>query len=243
VETHSFTGPHPAGNISVHIYHIKPTKVGDTVWYIYAPDVAVVGQLFMEGKYPLERIVAVAGSSVNEDARKYYHTWVGASVQSLITEGQLQDEDVRYITGNVMQGRIIKAGGYLGFYSRLLTVIPENRNRDLFGWLTPGLNDESHSRLFLSKLIPKKKFTKDTRLHGGHRAFIQTGEYENMVPMDIYPMHLVKSIMAEEIEDMIGLGLLEVDEEDFALCSYICPSKIDFGTYIRKGLDILEREG
>jgi Na+-transporting NADH:ubiquinone oxidoreductase subunit A len=243
VEIHEFTGPHPAGNISVHIYHIKPIKVGDIVWYIYAPDVAVIGMLFQKGRFPVERIVAVAGSSVNEDTRKYYRTRVGASLQSLLTEGQLLDEDVRYISGNVLQGRILKPGGYLGFYSRLLTVIPDNQNRELFGWLTPGLSEESHSRLFLSKLIPNKRFVKDTRLHGGHRAFIQTGEYEKMLPMDIYPMHLVKSIMAEEIEDMIALGLLEVDEEDFALCSYICPSKIDFGTHIRNGLNILEHEG
>ena len=105
------------------------------------------------------------------------------------------------------------------------------------------MKDESYSRLFLSKLIPSKEYIKDTRIHGGKRAFIQTGEYEKVVPMDILPSHLVKSIMAEEIEDMLALGLLEVDEEDFALCSYICPSKIHFGTYIRQGLDVLEKEG
>jgi len=109
--------------------------------------------------------------------------------------------------------------------------------------LTPGLKDESFSRTFLSKYFPRKEYIKDTKVHGGTRAFIQTGDYEKVLPMDILPAHLVKSIIGEEVEDMIALGLLEVDEEDFALCCYICPSKIDFGKYIREGLDILEKEG
>jgi Na+-transporting NADH:ubiquinone oxidoreductase subunit A len=243
IEKHSFTGKHPAGNVSVHIHHIHAISSGEVIWYIYAPDVILIGRLFLEGKYPNERIVAVAGSSVKDEARKYYKTWLGASVQSLVNEGNLQDENVRYISGNVLTGRRIHEGGYVGFYDRLLTVIPDHKKRELFGWLTPGLKEESFSRLFLSKLLPSKEFIKDTRIHGGKRAFVQTGEYEKVLPMDILPVHLVKSIMAEEIEDMISLGLLEVDDEDFALCSYICPSKIDFGEYIRKGLDVLEKEG
>jgi Na+-transporting NADH:ubiquinone oxidoreductase subunit A len=243
VEIHSFKGKHPAGNVSVHIHHIAPIKAGDIIWYLYAPDVALIGKLFLTGVYPIERIVAVAGSSVKAEARKYYKTRVGTKVQTLANEGDLVDEHGRYISGNVMSGRKLDENGYLGFYDRTLTVIPESRQRDLFGWLTPGLKDESYSRLFLSKLIPSKEYIKDTRIHGGKRAFIQTGEYEKVLPMDILPSYLVKSIMAEEIEDMLALGLLEVDEEDFALCSYICPSKIHFGTYIRQGLDLLEKEG
>jgi Na+-transporting NADH:ubiquinone oxidoreductase subunit A len=243
VEKHSFTGPHPVGNVSVHIHHISPLNTGQNVWYVYAPDVALIGRLFLEGKYPVERLVAVAGSSVKEETRKYYKTRLGSPVQSLVAEGELVDFHARYISGNVLSGRRITENGYLGFYDRLLTVIPDSRRRELFGWFKPGLKEESFSRLFLSKLIPQKEYIRDTRTHGGKRAFVQTGEYEKVVPMDIFPSHLVKSIMAEEIEDMIGLGLLEVDEEDFALCSYICPSKIDFGKHIRDGLDILEKEG
>jgi Na+-transporting NADH:ubiquinone oxidoreductase subunit A len=243
VEIHSFKGKHPAGNVSVHIHHIAPINVGDIVWYLYAPDVALIGKLFLTGVYPVERIVAVAGSSVKPEVRKYYKTRLGTKVQALANEGDLEDEHGRYISGNVMSGRKLTENGYLGFYDRTLTVIPDNRKRVLFGWLTPGLKDESYSRLFLSKVIPSKEYIKDTLIHGGKRAFIQTGEYEKVLPMDIYPAYLVKSIMAEEIEDMLALGLLEVDEEDFALCSYICPSKIHFGTYIRQGLEILEKEG
>jgi Na+-transporting NADH:ubiquinone oxidoreductase subunit A len=240
---HSFKGKHPAGNVSVHIHHIAPINIGDIVWYIYAADVVVIGKLFLSGVYPVDRIVAVAGSSAKEEIRKYYKTRVGTKVQSLANEGNMIDDHVRYISGNVMAGRKLTENGYLGFYDRTLTVIPDSRDRMLFGWLTPGLKDESFSRMFLSKLLPRKEYVKNTLIHGGKRAFIQTGEYEKVLPMDILPMHLVKSIMAEEIEDMLALGLLEVDEEDFALCSYICPSKIHFGTYIRQGLDVLEKEG
>jgi Na+-transporting NADH:ubiquinone oxidoreductase subunit A len=243
VEVHSFKGKHPAGNVSVHIHHIAPINVGDIVWYIYAADVVLIGKLFLSGIFPVERLVAVAGSSAKEDSRKYFKTRMGVKVQSLADEGKMVDDHVRYISGNVMNGRKLSENGYLGFYDRTLTVIPDSRKRVLFGWLAPGLKDESFSRLFLSKLIPSKEYVKDTRIHGGKRAFFQTGEYEKVLPMDILPMELVKSIMAEEIEDMLALGLLEVDEEDFALCSYICPSKIHFGTYIRQGLDVLEKEG
>jgi len=243
VELHSFRGPHPAGNTSVHVYHIKPMKTGDVIWYISAPHVALIGKFFKEGRFPVERIIAVSGSSLTRDARKYFETRIGMSISTLIPKDLILDEDFRVISGNVMRGRAIEYKGYMGYYDYQVTVIPDTNERILFGWLTPGLKDESYSRTFLSKLLPRPEYVKDTRMNGGKRAFFQTGEYEKMLPMDIYPSHLVKSIMAEEIEDMIGLGLLEVDEEDFALCTYICPSKIDFGAYVRQGLDILEKEG
>jgi len=243
VEMHKFIGPHPVGNISVHIHHIKPVNMGEVIWYTYAPHVALIGKFFQYGRFPVERVVAVCGSSVQEDSRQYYDTRLGIPVQSLVNESMLTDDHVRYISGNIMSGRKLYENGYLGYYDSQLTVIPESRKRDLFGWLTPGIKDESYSRTFLSRFFRSNEYVKDTRIHGGPRAFVQTGEYEAVMPMDIYPSHLVKAIMAGEIEDMIGLGLLEVDEEDFALCSYICPSKIDFGYHIREGLDVLEKEG
>ena len=243
VEVHEFYGKHPVGNLSVHIHHIAPINAGDNVWYLNAVDVPLIGKLFRSGKYPRERIVAVSGSSVKPEARKYYRTWVGTNVQTMVNEGTLEDEHVRIITGSVLRGRKIPENGFLGFYNRTLTIIPEGKEREFFGWLTPGIDQESFSRTFLSRFFPRKEYIKDTRIHGGKRAFIQTGDYEKMLPMDIYPAYLVKSIMAGEIEDMLSLGLLEVDDEDFALCTYICPSKIDFGIHIRQGLDILEREG
>jgi Na+-transporting NADH:ubiquinone oxidoreductase subunit A len=242
-EVHKFSGPHPAGNVSVHIHHIKPIGTGDVVWYTLAQHVVLIGKYFKLGRFPVERVIAIAGSSIVDERRKYYDTRLGVPIQALVTEGDLYDEHVRYISGNVLSGRKLFENGYVGYYDNLLTVIPESRKREMFGWLTPGFKNESFSRTFLSRFFPMEEYLKDTRMHGGGRAFIQTGEYEKVLPMDIYPAHLVKAIMAEEIEDMIGLGLLEVDEEDFALCSYICPSKIDLGYYIRQGLDVLEREG
>ncbi len=243
VEIHQFIGPHPAGNVSVHIAHIKPLNVGEVVWFAHAQDVAAIGKFFKYGRFPVERVVSVAGSSIKPDSRKYFDTRVGVPVHSLIKENELLDHSVRYISGDVLSGRKIFENGYIGFYSNLLTVIPENNQRDLFGWLTPGLKAESFSRTFLSKYIPSEEYVKDTRIHGGKRAFFQTGDYEKMLPLDIYPVHLVKAIMAGEIEDMIGLGLLELAVEDFALCTYICPSKIDFGYWIHQGLSTLEQEG
>jgi len=243
VEVHTFAGPHPVGNPSVFMHHVKPINVGEIVWYIYAAHVALIGKFFQYGKFPIERLIAVAGSSIREGIRKYYDVRLGLPIQALVNEGALSDENVRYISGNVFSGRKLYENGFMGFYDNLLTVIPESTQRDFFGWLTPGLKDESFSRTFLSRFFRSDEYVKDTRMHGGKRAFIQTGDYEKLMPMDILPSHLVKAIMAEEIEDMIGLGLLEVDEEDFALCSYICPSKIDFGDYIRQGLEILEKEG
>jgi Na+-transporting NADH:ubiquinone oxidoreductase subunit A len=243
VEVHEFSGKHPAGNLSVHIHHIAPINIGDIVWYVNAVDLPLIGKFFLSGKFPTERIVAVSGSAVKPESRKYYKTWVGAKVQTLVNEGNFNQDHVRIITGNVLRGRKIQESGYIGFYNRTISVIPESKQRDFFGWLTPGLDQESFSRTFLSKYIPRAEYVKDTRIHGGKRAFFQTGEYEKMLPMDIYPAQLVKSIMVGDIESMLGLGLLEVDDEDFALCTYICPSKIDFGEHIRKGLDELEREG
>ena len=243
VEKHKFFGKHPVGNLSVHIHHIAPINVGKIIWTVNAVDLVEIGKFLLSGKLPTERIIAVAGSSVKEESRKYYKTWLGANIQSLITEDDLNEVDVRYISSNVLTGRKIPENGYISFKHRMITVIPEGRDREFFGWLAPGLKQESFSRTFLSKYFPSKEYVKDTRIHGGKRAFIQTGDYEKMLPMDILPVHLVKSIMAEDIEEMIALGLLEVDAEDFTLCSYICPSKIDFGEYILNGLNILEKEG
>ncbi len=243
VEVHGFNGPHPAANVSVHIHHIKPINTGDHVWYLYAPDVVNIGKFLVNGSFPVERVVAVAGSSVNESRRMYFRTRLGVAVTKLTGDEHLKNEAVRYISGDVLSGKKLLEKGYLGFYDNLLTVIPEGRKREFLGWLGLGAKEESYSRTFLSSLFGPKEYVKDTRVNGGTRAFIQTGEYENVVPMDIFPSHLVKSILAEDIEEMIGLGILEVDEEDFALCSYICPSKIDFGAHIRAGLDLLEREG
>jgi len=241
VEKNTFTGLHPAGNIGVQIHHIKPVK-RDIVWYVQPYAVAMIGQFFRTGEYAADRIVAIAGHALKK--RQYYKTILGVSIASLITEANLAHPEARLITGNILTGRKVLHKGYVGYYDNLISVIPEGpKEQRLLGYFRPGLYQRSHSRTFLSTWINRTENEVDTLLNGADRAFVMSGDYEQVLPMDIYPVYLAKSVMAEDIEEMEGLGILEVDEEDLALCSYICPSKHDFGGIIRKGLDLIEKEG
>ncbi|KAA3615629.1 MAG: Na(+)-translocating NADH-quinone reductase subunit A [Calditrichaeota bacterium] len=241
VEKNTFSGPHPAGNVGVQIHHIKPVK-RDIVWYVQPYAVAMIGQFFRTGEYASERIVAIAGHALKK--KQYFKTILGVPVASLITEANLAHPDCRLISGNVLTGRKVLHKGYVGYYDNLISVIPEGpKERRLIGWYRPGFNLRSHSKSFLSTWVNRDENEVDTLLNGGDRTFVMSGDYENVLPMDVYPVYLAKSIMAEDIEEMEGLGILEVDEEDLALCSYICPSKNDFGKIVRQGLDLIEKEG
>jgi Na+-transporting NADH:ubiquinone oxidoreductase subunit A len=238
----SFSGPHPAGNVGVHIHHVKPVKSPDVVWYVQPYAVAMIGRFFQTGEYPAERVIAIAGHALKK--RQYYKTIVGAPVSALVTEANLDHPEARIISGNVLTGRKILHKGFIGFYDNLVSVIPEGpKERRLIGWYRPGFNLRSHSRSFLSTWINRDENKVDTLLNGANRTFVMSGDYEKVLPMDIYPVYLAKSVLAEDIEEMEGLGILEVDEEDMALCSYICPSKHDFGAIIRDGLNLIEKEG
>ena len=242
VEKHFFSGPHPAGNVGVQIHHIAALQKDELVWVVQPFAVALIGKFFLTGSFPNERVVALAGGSLKE--RGYVKTIVGAPIGSLIPEENIDDENVRFITGNVLTGSKSTYSGYLTYYDYLITVIPEARKeRKLLGYFRPGLDLPSFSKTFLSGIIPGKKFKMDTSLYGSHRAFILNEEYERVVPMNIMPVQLMKSILAEDFEEMENLGILELDEEDVALCSYIDLSKNDFGAILRKGLDLIEREG
>ncbi len=244
VEKHTFSGIHPAGNVGVHIHHINPIKLNEIVWVIKPYGVALIGMLLKTGRFPVERIIAKAGSSLKN--RKYYKTMYGAPNSMAIPEGDLVDDEVRYIVGDVLSGRKASAATYVSYDVPLITVIPEGKKeRTLFKYISPGLNLPSFSKTFLSSWLtsPDTKFEIDTLRKGGVRAFVQTGDYEKVVPMDILPMALIKTIMAEDIEEMEALGILELDEEDLALCSYICLSKINFGEILRQGLDMIQKEG
>lgn len=242
VEKNTFSGPHPSGNVGVHVHHIKPIKHRDIIWYVQPYAVAMIGQFFRTGEYAAERIVAIAGHGLKK--RQYFKTILGVPIASLITEANLAHPEVRFITGNILTGRKALHKGYVGYYDNLISVIPEGpKQRRLIGWYRPGFNLRSHSRSFLSTWVNREENEVDTLLNGADRTFVMSGDYEMVLPMDIYPVFLVKSIMAEDIEEMEGLGILEVDEEDMALCSYICPSKHDFGGIVRKGLDLIEKEG
>jgi Na+-transporting NADH:ubiquinone oxidoreductase subunit A len=234
-----FSGPHPAGNSGVHIHHLNPVNKGETVWLINLQDVITLGRLFTEGIYKPERIIALAGSEVLNP--KYYKILSGASIAGIVRDN-IKPGKLRYISGNVLTGTKIESDGYLGYYDSMVSVIPEGDYYEFFGWAKPGLNKFSFSRTFASNLIPGKIFKLDTNMHGGHRAFVMTGQYEKVLPMDIYPLQLLKAILAEDIDMMENLGIYEVAEEDFALCEFICPSKMEIQSILRKGLDIMVKE-
>lgn len=234
-----FSGPHPAGNVGVHIHHIDPVNKGEVVWFINLQDVIAIGRLFAEGRYHPERIIALTGSEVINP--QYYNMLSGSSVTNIVRDN-VSPGNMRYISGNVLTGTKISAGGYLGYYDSQITVIPEGDHFELFGWAAPGAGKFSFHRAFLSNLLPSKLFKVDTNFHGGERAFVVTGQYERVVPMDIYPMQLFKAIMTEDIDMMENLGIYEIAEEDVALCEFICPSKIEIQSIVRKGLNLMIKE-
>jgi Na+-transporting NADH:ubiquinone oxidoreductase subunit A len=241
VEIHSFSGPHPAGCVGVQIHHIAPIKHRtDVVWYATVQGIILLGRLFLQGKYSPEIVVAIAGSAVRKP--KHCRTIVGADVASILGE-DADTGELRYISGNVLTGTKIAPDGHQNFYESTLTLIWEAKEAELLGWAMPGLNRMSKYRTYLSALIPGKKFAPDTKLNGGHRAFVATGYYEDVLPMDIFPMFLLKSILVEDFDEMEGLGIFEVTEEEFALCEYVCPSKMEIQEIIRDGLDLIQREG
>jgi Na+-transporting NADH:ubiquinone oxidoreductase subunit A len=239
VEKSYFSGPHPAGNVGVHIHHLDPLNKGEIVWFVNFQDVICIGRLFDEGIYKPERIVALTGSEVINP--QYYKILSGGAVTSMVT-GNIKSGNQRYISGNVLTGTKISPEGFLGYYDSQITVIPEGNYYEFFGWADPGISKFSFSRTFLSSLFPARSYKLDTNMHGGERAFVVTGQYEKVVPMDIFPMQLIKAIIAEDIDNMENLGIYEVAEEDFALCEFICPSKIEIQSEIRKGLDLMRKE-
>ena len=234
------SGPHPAGNVGVQIHHIDPVNKGDVVWYLYPQDVLIVGRLFNHGKFDASRVVALTGSQVKDP--KYYRTIVGTSIKSILADGGLKAGENRIISGNVLTGKQIAADGYLNFYDSQITVIPEGHHPEFMGWLKPGFEKYSMSRTFFSWLSPKKAHHLDTNMHGEERPFVITGEYEKVFPMDIYPVQLLKSILIEDIEMMENLGIYEVVEEDFALCEFVCTSKIESQEIIRRGIELIRKE-
>jgi Na+-transporting NADH:ubiquinone oxidoreductase subunit A len=239
VEFHSFAGPHPAGNVGVQVHHIDPVAKGEVVWTVDIQDVVALGRLFDKGFHDRERIIALAGSGVIY--RKYHRIKPGASVGGIL-KSNLQQGSQRVISGNALTGKTITPEGSFGFYDNMVTVLPEGDQSEFLGWATPGLKKFSYWRAFLSKLVPGREYNIDTNFHGGHRAFVVTGHYENVLPMDIYPIHLVKAILAGDVELMENLGIYEVAEEDFALCEYIDPSKTEIQEIIRSGINLMIKE-
>lgn len=242
VQINKIYGKHPAGNVGTQIHHIDPINKGEYIWTVNAQDVAIIGKVFRTGQFDLSKIIALTGSEVKNP--KYFKTIVGSSVKNILNDA-ISTNNVRVVSGNVLTGDKISDDGFLGYYSNQITVIPEgNQPKFSFteGWLSLGLKKFSISRTYFSWLTPNKKKRLDTNLNGEIRSFVVTGEMEKVFPFDIYPTQLIKSIMYEDLDEMEMLGIYEVAPEDFALCEFVCTSKINIQDKIRQGLDKVQEE-
>lgn len=239
MELHYFKGPHPSGNVGVQIHHIDPIRKGNLVWYLNPQDVIIIGRLFLEGKYRAERIVVLTGSEV---AKPMYYKLLTGQKLSSIPEQAITNESNRIIQGNVLVGLKSNPQDSLSYYTNQITVIPEGNEPEFLGWLLPGFKKLSLSRTFLAWLFKNRSYQLTTNLHGEERPFVMTGQYDKVLPMDILPVVLLKSILAGDIERMEELGIYEVAEEDFALCEFVCTSKIEVQEIISKGLEMMRNE-
>ena len=240
VEINKISGPHPAGNVGVQVHHIDPINKGDVIWYLYPQDVLTIARLFTDGKYDVSRMVALTGSQVERP--RYYRTISGASISNMISENSIKDGSNRFISGNVLTGTQISSDGCIGFYDSQITVIPEGNEQEFLGWIAPGLQKFSMSKSYFSWLTPTKKYNLNTNYNGEERAYVVTGQYEKVLPMDVCPMQLVKACMIEDIDSMEQLGIYEVSTEDMALCEFVCTSKMEVQSIIREGLDLVKKE-
>jgi len=241
VELHKVSGPHPAGLVSTQINKIDPINKGELVWTVSPQDLVIIGELLLTGKLNAERTIALVGSSVKTP--KYYTTKIGTEISTFLYASGVNNENFRVINGDVLTGSKSSADGHLGFYNNTVTVIEEGDDYEFFGWNKPIFNKISNTRaLTFSWMQPNKKYDLTTNTNGEHRAFVLTGQYEQVFPLDIFPMQLLKACMYKDLDEMEQLGLYEVAPEDFSLTEFICVSKQPHQQIIREGLDLLQKE-
>ncbi|TGV03186.1 Na(+)-translocating NADH-quinone reductase subunit A [Flavivirga rizhaonensis] len=242
ITLHHVSGPHPSGNVGTQINKIDPINKGEVVWTVNAQDLIIIGELLLTGKFNAERIVALVGSSVEKP--RYFVTKIGSEVATMVYDkGITKDSHDRIISGNVLSGKQVKPDGYLDYYSNVISIIPEGDDYEFFGWNKPIFNKISTSRAFtFSWLSPKKSYDLNTNTNGEHRAFVTTGTYEEVFPLDIYPMQILKACMYKDLDEMEALGMYEVAPEDFALTEFVCVSKQPHQKIIREGLDLMLKE-
>ncbi len=242
IQVEQFSGPHPAGTVGFHIHTLDPVNRHKLVWYLGYQDVVAIGELFDSGALYLDRVISLGGPMVKQP--RLLRTRIGASTDALV-EGELAEGEVRMISGSALSGRTAMGAelGYLGRYDNQITVLAEGREREFLGWLTPGSNKYSVVKTHLGALVPGKRFAMTTALHGSERNIVPIGVYEKVVPFDLMPNQLLKSLLMRDIETAERLGCLELAEEDVALCSYVCPGKNDYGPCLRDVLTLIEKEG
>jgi Na+-transporting NADH:ubiquinone oxidoreductase subunit A len=240
VEKHWFSGIHPAGCVGIQIHNINPILPGDTVWTLGVQEVMQLGRLLRDKRYDATRVIALSGAEFKENF--YVSTKLGANVDALVSENLLNPA-ARLVSGDVLTGECKSGEDFLNAYDDQLTSLEEGRTHELFGWLLPLKGRPSISRTFPNFLMPNLRFKAETNSHGEERAFVVTGLYERVTPMDIYPQHLLKASIIGDIEQMEGLGIYEVVEEDLALCEFVCPSKVPVQKILRDGLTMIQEQG
>lgn len=242
IERHEFTGVHPAGNVGTHIHMLDPVGPKKVVWHVGYQDVIAIGKLFTDKKLFVERVISVSGPMATQP--RLVKTRLGACLCNLL-EGEVKSGDVRRISGSVFNGRQAAKEPlcYLGRFHQQVTLLSEGREREFFGWHSPGLDKFSVKNVFLSKLFPNKKFAFNTNTNGSPRAIVPVGSYEKVMPLDILPTQLLRLLLAKDTDGAQELGVLELDEEDLALCTFTDPGKTDFGPILRESLNIIEKEG
>ncbi|MBN6071171.1 Na(+)-translocating NADH-quinone reductase subunit A [Aggregatibacter actinomycetemcomitans] len=240
VIVNEFSGPHPAGLSGTHIHFIDPVGIHKTVWYINYQDVIAIGRLFTTGELYTERVISLAGPQVKEP--RLVRTLIGANLSQL-TKDEISAGENRVISGSVLCGNTAKgAYDYLGRYALQVSVIAEGNEKELLGWITPQPNKYSITRTVLGH-FSKKLFNFTTAENGGERAMVPIGSYERVMPLDILPTLLLRDLIAGDTDGAQALGCLELDEEDLALCSFVCPGKYEYGSILRQALDKIEKEG
>ncbi|MCK7552209.1 Na(+)-translocating NADH-quinone reductase subunit A [Marinobacter goseongensis] len=242
VEVHQFDGVHPAGNVGTHIHYLDPIAGNKLVWSIGYQDVIDIAKLFETGELPVERVVAIGGPKAAKP--RLVRTRVGANLDELLADEVATDCDVRVISGSVFGGR--RSDGpcaYLGRFANQVSVLEEGNKREFMGWLSPGPNRFSTLNIYVSKLMSGKLFNFTTTTNGSERAMVPAGVYERIMPLDILPTQLLRSLIVGDTEMAQKLGALELDEEDLALCTFVCPGKYEYGPILRENLTRIEIEG
>ncbi|RUO65763.1 Na+-transporting NADH:ubiquinone oxidoreductase subunit A [Pseudidiomarina planktonica] len=241
VQVESFSGPHPAGLVGTHIHFLQPVSVKKPVWHIGYQDVIAYGKLFTTGELFTDRVVALAGPGVSQP--RLLRTQMGASLTDL-TAGELTDGDLRVISGSILNGTTADEDhAWLGRFHNQVSVLREGHEKILFGWILPGMNQHSITRAYAGHLAPKKEFDMTTSTNGSSRAMVPIGNYERIMPLDILPTMLLRDMLSGDTEGAQKLGCLELDEEDLALCTYVCPGKYEYGPVLRNVLSTIEKEG